>query len=841
MASKIAIECPECSTKLNLPDSSKLGKKIRCPQCKEIFVAEASDDFDEDGDDDYDEEPAAPKKGKAAAGGKKGKKSGATAKGSNAGLLIGLAVAGLVVVGGGGAYFLMSGGSSPAPAAAPAPAPTTTAAPAAPQADPAPTTTAAATAIATSTQAPVAAPVSPTEKMAGLRWMPADTELVIHLKVSDLMKSPLLAGLLDNPLMSQGAQAPNSQMNFSIQSQFGVAPADIESVSFGYAKLTDEIAKVATALNAQQEAAPKGGAMISPGGGNPGMGNFPIQEFHYVAIIKSKVPIDLAKLSETHPGATKKELGGKTYFELPAAAPNVPSTNLQPFDIAWWAADPKTLIMGSKKEVLSTVEHGETVIPRKELSATNFQPQLVIAVALPNLETNPKLAAFEKDPNFVIARAMIKDLGLQGASVGISLKSGIDLQVAAITSTDEGSKKLKGLIEGQINTAKTLFEEYKKTGLPLVAELGDMLFKNLKIEDRSKNIIATTNIPSSAQDKLQQLPAVVMMMAMTGNLASGTGGPASSDNPMAWKLPGESEPVAPTEVEGLPEAMVLSAKTAWGANTPSGTSIELVIELAGGDISHICGTSVISAKSMTLEGGGSLRKSKPPGTTTTATASAPESGFRTYQDTPESTADHPPKTVRVKLAVDAPRATAKTISAFEGSFKILTSEGSKDFVIEEAPRRAKRPLVGDEFKEGDLKLRLSHSSVQPAWMTLSCGKDFFIGQVKGTPGDLLSISDIEAERPTQRLVSTEKDGKFPEEFQIAFQLHSNVKEQEIKFRFENLPVPSADTKPALTIEAKGPAMSQQQPPTSPPATTKMEGKPTFQFRNREMEEDDAKN
>ena len=30
-----------CAAKLNLSDSSKLGKKIRCPKCSEVFVAEA--------------------------------------------------------------------------------------------------------------------------------------------------------------------------------------------------------------------------------------------------------------------------------------------------------------------------------------------------------------------------------------------------------------------------------------------------------------------------------------------------------------------------------------------------------------------------------------------------------------------------------------------------------------------------------------------------------------------------------------------------------------------------------------------------------------------------------
>lgn len=41
MVDRISVRCPECSTKLAVSDESKLGKKIRCPKCSQVFVAEA--------------------------------------------------------------------------------------------------------------------------------------------------------------------------------------------------------------------------------------------------------------------------------------------------------------------------------------------------------------------------------------------------------------------------------------------------------------------------------------------------------------------------------------------------------------------------------------------------------------------------------------------------------------------------------------------------------------------------------------------------------------------------------------------------------------------------------
>ena len=36
---RVAVQCPGCLAKLNLSDDSKLGKKIKCPKCSDIFVA----------------------------------------------------------------------------------------------------------------------------------------------------------------------------------------------------------------------------------------------------------------------------------------------------------------------------------------------------------------------------------------------------------------------------------------------------------------------------------------------------------------------------------------------------------------------------------------------------------------------------------------------------------------------------------------------------------------------------------------------------------------------------------------------------------------------------------
>jgi predicted Zn finger-like uncharacterized protein len=48
MAQSIRLECPHCSTKLNVKNPAVVGKKVRCPKCAEPFVAEVPPPAGED-------------------------------------------------------------------------------------------------------------------------------------------------------------------------------------------------------------------------------------------------------------------------------------------------------------------------------------------------------------------------------------------------------------------------------------------------------------------------------------------------------------------------------------------------------------------------------------------------------------------------------------------------------------------------------------------------------------------------------------------------------------------------------------------------------------------------
>ena len=136
----------------------------------------------------------------------------------------------------------------------------------------------------------------------------------------------------------------------------------------------------------------------------------------------------------------------------------------------------------------------------------------------------------------------------------------------------------------------------------------------------------------------------------------------------------------------------------------------------------------------------------------------------------------------------------------------MTAGQSQELTIENVPQRAKSPLNDPEFKAGGVKLIRGPKDVVPQTLKLQCGEDFSLGRVRGTPGDVLSFTEVEKGATIQRIYANQPDGKFPEDFEIAFKLHSDLKEHKVTFRFENVPLPTAETKPGL---------QQQQIPLQP--------------------------
>ncbi len=595
---KVSVECPGCAAKLNLPDRSKLGKKIKCPKCEEIFVAEALDGGDDEVVSfDEDEAPVksigSRKRGSGNSAGKKsgGKQSGGESGGNNA-VLIGGGVAVAVVLLIAGLFFAGVFGAAKAELA---PQPVAVAAPEA---------------------APVApAPLSPAEKTLALRWMPADTELLIHLKVADIWAAPLLKSALDLPKVVAGIA--------DFQKQTGLLPTEVESVTVGVADLSGAMLRSKAAEGTNGAAAPP------PIFGPPGMmppnpfGNLRPADQRFVAVIRTKKSVDLNALMQAAGENQQKEHQGKTYFEA-ASKPSQPSSGV-------WAPDANTLVFATLKDLLATIDRGETVTPRQEFSRLEHVSHFILASIVQEPKPGDLPAGIELPIPVAMMQSGIKDYGVTAMSLGLSIKGGFDLNVAVSSSSADGSKKLKGELETQLAQAQSQFGLLKGAAPPLLGELGQMLLDNIKLDEQSQQVRLATSVPDSAQGKLEQLPALLTVMAMTGGLNPLMDGPSKSPSlgavpsPAAANIspsqfgqqqkPGETEPVASTRAGGLPVGLTLTARTSWNdfpipsSDGKQSVPVQLMLDVSGDSLKSYCAFGQVTMKTMSIEGG-SLKESK---------------------------------------------------------------------------------------------------------------------------------------------------------------------------------------------------------------------------------------
>jgi hypothetical protein len=270
------------------------------------------------------------------------------------------------------------------------------------------------------------------------------------------------------------------------------------------------------------------------------------------------------------------------------------------------------------------------------------------------------------------------------------------------------------------------------------------------------------------------------------------------------KKPGETEPVDSVKAEGLPDGITLSAKTSWsefpsfGADGKESIPIQLMLDAKGDGLNTICAFGQVATMAITLDGGSSLK------TTKSAMMFGPDplKSMVPFDSEDNFSFDHPEGTMRVKFSVEPPTGTAAKITALSGTFKYLTAEKSDEFTIEEASKKALRPLADPELKAAGVKLLLTKgSNVGGETLTLSCGKGHFLGKAGiSNPDDANGAtqffnSEIDKGQPVYRIQAFDQGGKFSEKSQVKFKLYRDVKEHTVSFRFENVPLPTPDSKP----------------------------------------------
>lgn len=790
MAGRISVSCPGCLAKLNLSDSSKLGKKIKCPKCSDVFVAEADEDEDLD-DLEMDEEEVRPRSaggrkrggGGSSGGSSRGKKSGSKQKkssGGNSGVLIAVAAVAVVVLIGVGLFASGMFTGAPQPIAAQAPAnamPTTSAPTAAHAADPSvsqpPTMAAhgAPQANAATPLAPAAAPISTAATTAAaanvgnqqlpLRWMPAETEVIAHLKFSELWKSPLLKDVTENFI--------TALVMAQLQERTGLAPADIESVTLGVADTK--------AIQA---------AGISSAMGLPMTPTLP----KAVAVVRTTKALSLDQILKSSPELKAAEYGTQKFFEVVTPAGD---QKTQPF--GGWLADPNTLVVTAITDLKEIIDRKVPVTPRKELQIVDPSSHIILVIAPHDPKALTQQAPLPPAPPGMPPelQAMEKALreSTQAVGIGINLRGGFDLQVAVQMADANSTAQVKTGVDVGIAQGREQFAPMK--AMPL-GGLGDQLLSSLKVEAKDQVVTVSAGLPDSAQKEIE----LALQMASAFFASK----PAARNMASQQQNEGDIRArVSPEEFDGLPEGLSIIA----GCNLTrsihtSKTLLDLVVELEGDLPAKICGYGQMNVKTITLPSGKAVK------------IDTNEPGLRDVRSkamfplSPEDSYVYRMHGSHAYLhqLLEIPREAAPELETVQGSFKLLTYEGSEDFTVKDVAKSAKRPLTDPALKAAGVKLIPTFRGAAIEELKLSCNDGFFLGTARASIPDDPKKDDpsfdpdrfsfhpmIEKNRNVQSFIPSAA-GTTGENLDVQFTVYRGVKERTVTFKFSGVPLPNFD-------------------------------------------------
>ena len=498
------VKCTNCGKRLKLK-APAVGKKLRCPACKEPFVVPgksggakkkrtppandfddygADDDFGADGDDDYGE-PARPQR--SGAKGKKARKV-APKKSSKAPLIAGVAILGIGLVGG-LVYMLVFAKSGDSTANTETDA---AAADVAANDATSPDTDTVAAADAEAATASSGAPTAASSALpafaeggVNLAWLPPASEAVVRIDVARLLGGPI-GQLLQNPMVGPQIE------EFKTKTGFG--PDDIKSITVGVGGISDAVSSRAPP--------------------NP-------EDLPFIVVVRTKATVELSKLQSAIPNAESVTAGQMTYLRVPEEDKTT----------AISLADSTTVLVGMEDVIKRSAAF---TTPPTSIDAQLFTGdsaiQVVFSPSNPDaIFRHPMAQLPPVGPPAAMALARHFLATGKGVSVGIDLTDDIGFSMAARCADDDAAQQMVKLLNASTEESKAQAEAQAEQLPPILAPLltlNKTLTESLEIEASEDICRMSMSAVGGGKQLAMFIPMIPMMigpaMQEARNTAQGT-------------------------------------------------------------------------------------------------------------------------------------------------------------------------------------------------------------------------------------------------------------------------------------------------------------------------------
>lgn len=494
-----------------------------------------------------------------------------------------------------------------------------------------------------------------------LAWVPADAEVLVHVKVFEAWNSELLRQFHD----SEEVQGTFAMMKAAT----GITPADIESLTAGLSDVS-ELAQLAAA-------------------NGPGALGNPTDKI--VAVIRLRLPFDTQFLDDQTELFEKANHDGTDYYRALDAG-QTPCI---------YMPDLKTLVLADEAVLTGLIDDGPDAPERPEFAFVDATNQILIAFVPsdPTGLTDQIPEESTGSPGGDALLAAIKGQ-LNGFSLGFGIADSLTLEVRLLGADDVAADKI-GTALGQVVQELAGMWQFAKALAPEpIQPIVDTLLRSLKTS--SEGNVATVSTRMSAQS-IQRIVATageMLPMLMAGAMAGGGGPPglgpgdfgdAKPEPPMATR---PATPVAITPKAQLSELPDFDDE---GNELPK--AIELVLDLVGDD-----------AKAANAWGFATLTAAKDDNDADLVARDrfdfASASGFVPI-DHEDFFVEHPDGGCQVAIAIEPPANMAKSIASAEGMLKLRVVGDSEQFEVANAAGFVGKEVTDSMLAGAGFKLSLS--------------------------------------------------------------------------------------------------------------------------------------
>jgi hypothetical protein len=336
--------------------------------------------------------------------------------------------------------------------------------------------------------------------------------MIVRVEVADLWNAPLLEPVRTHPMVG----IPLGMFS----AQFGLDIDDIESVTIGFAGLSEMVDK--------NRAAARPADFIGFASGDA------------IVVIRTKKTIPVAKVTA---GAAKQEHAGTTWFRVAHGA-GTPTGVFFP--------QRRIAVLGPEKSIRAAIDRGDTAAERPDLEFADLDQHLV-AIVVPK---DPALLsqAAEEQAGADAEDALPPDLAkkLRGVSLGVTLTEGADLQIRVDCADADAAERMQAQLTKALDKGRAGFGTVQaaagaefQEGLSLVQRM----LQDAKVSHANTTVELAASLPREAKDVLARA------MDGTNPLAIGGGDDAESGFGFGFEPAGTVPvPPEPVSLEGFNES-----------------------------------------------------------------------------------------------------------------------------------------------------------------------------------------------------------------------------------------------------------------------------------------------